>query len=341
VLLATIVLAVLLAVTVLASATMGPARIPLSASAAILVESVGVTLPWSDEVTETQRQIVRAIRLPRIIAAALVGAALALVGATMQALFRNPLADPGITGVSAGGALGAVLVLASGLASTHWLILPSAAFLGALVAALLVFAFALRSGRTQIATLLLGGIAISYLASAATSAIISFTYERDVLREILFWLLGGFENRSWQHVQLLLGPLSVGTLAILSQARVLNLLLLGEEDAQALGVSVRPTQALLLGAGALMAGAAVSVCGPIGFVGLVVPHLVRILVGPDHRALLPLAGLGGAVFLVAADTLARTLIEPLEIRVGIVTALVGSPVFLFLLARHRSRLRTL
>jgi iron complex transport system permease protein len=341
VLLAALTGAALLGVCIMVSATLGPARIPVQTSAGVLLEAVGLSTPWSLEATETQRQIVLAIRLPRILAAALVGAALALVGTVMQALFRNPMADPGIIGVSAGGGLGAVLAIATGLAAVHRLLLPGAAFAGALVAAVAVFLFSLRHGRSQMATLLLGGVAVTYLCSAGTSLVISSTYDRDVLREMLFWLLGGFDNRGWEHVQLVTPPIVLGAVLIILHARTLNLLLLGEEDAHSLGVAVARVRAVLLVTAALMTGVAVAISGLVGFVGLVVPHLVRLLVGPDHRALLPLAALGGAGFLLAADTLARTLIQPVELRVGVVTAIVGAPFFLFLLARQRSHLREL
>lgn len=339
--LATLAFGALLLASVFVSASLGPARIPLHVGAGVALEAVGLPTAWAREASPTQQQVVRAIRLPRILAAALVGATLALVGATMQALFRNPMADPGIVGVSAGGSLGAVLAIGSGAAALHWIVLPGAAFLGALVAASAVFLFSLRHGRSQTATLLLGGIAVTYLCSAATSAIISFTYDRDTLREMLFWLLGGFDNRAWEHVQVLAPVTLLGGALLLLNARNLNLLLLGEEDAQSLGLPVQRVRLLLLAASALMTGVAVAISGLVGFVGLVVPHVVRLIVGPDHRLLLPLSALGGAWFLLAADTAARTLIQPTELRVGIVTALVGSPFFLYLLARQRAALRSL
>jgi iron complex transport system permease protein len=335
----TLILTVALLSTAVAAAAVGAARIPPHISAGVLAQSAGLTTPWATEATENQQQIIRAIRLPRIIVAALVGAALALVGASMQALFRNPMADPGIVGVSAGGALGAVLAIGSGLAASHVLALPAAAFVGALVASVTVFTFSLRRGRSDLAALLLAGIAVTYLCSAGTSALISFTYDRDVLREILFWLLGGFDNRSWEHVGLVVLPVALGAGVILSHARALNLLALGEEEAQSLGLNVQRTRATLLVVGAFVTGVAVAVSGLVGFVGLLVPHVVRLMLGTsDHRLVLPLCALGGALFMLAADTLARTIIQPAELRVGIVTAFVGAPFFLYLLAHRRRRL---
>jgi iron complex transport system permease protein len=330
----------LLAVAMVVAATLGPARIAVHTSAGILLDLIGLPTPWGAESTETQRQIVLAIRLPRILTAVLVGAGLALVGTVMQALFRNPMADPGIIGVSAGGALGAVVAIGTGLAAVQPLVLPAAAFGGSLGAVVAVAGFALRRGRSQAATLLLAGIAVTYLCSAATTGLISLTYERDTLREIVFWLLGGFDNRGWQHVLLVAPPVAVGAAVLLAHGRALNLLMLGEEEAHSLGLAVPRTRGTLLVVGALMTGAAVAVSGLVGFVGLVVPHLVRLLVrSADHRLVLPLAALGGAIFLLAADTLARTVVQPTELRVGVVTALIGSPCFLWLLARTRRDVR--
>jgi len=336
----TLMLAAALGLLIVVSATLGAARIPLHVSAGVLLETLGISTAWSAEATETQQQIIRAIRLPRILTAALVGAALALVGMVMQSVFRNPMADPGIVGVSAGGALGALLVIASGVATAGILVLPGASFAGALVAAVAVFLFSLRRGRNQVATLLLAGIAVTYLCSAATTALISLTYNRETLREMVFWLLGGFDNRGWEHVALIVPPLIVGTLVFVAHARTLNLLALGEEEAHSLGVSVHRTRLVLLASASLVTGVAVAVSGLIGFVGLVVPHMVRLLLGgSDHRLLLPLVAFGGAVFLVAADTIARVALQPAELRVGVITALVGAPCFLWLLARRGREVR--
>ena len=331
-----VILAVALAASIVVAAALGAARIPAQVSAGVLLERLGIATPWAAEASASQQQIILAIRLPRILCAVLVGVALALVGASMQALFRNPMADPGIVGVSAGGAFGAVLAIATGVAASALLVLPAAAFVGALVASAAVFLFSLRRGRSDLAALLLAGIAITYLCSAATSALISFTYDRDTLREILFWLLGGFDNRSWEHVGLVALPVVLGALVIMRHARALNLLAMGEEDAQSLGVGVQRTRTTLLVVGALMTGAAVAVSGLVGFVGLLVPHMVRLMLGSsDYRLVLPLSALGGGLFLLAADTVARTIIQPAELRVGIVTAFVGAPFFLVQLARRR------
>lgn len=287
-------------------------------------------------VSEAQQVIVLLVRAPRVIVAALVGASLALAGAQMQGLFKNPLASPDIIGTSAGGALGAVLAFALGLSARSLFYLPVFAFVGAFVALFTVYFIATRRGRTPIATLLLAGIALGALIGAATSFLITSTSVRfEVAQEILFWLLGGLDNRTWAHVWIALPCVALGILVSLFYTRELDLLLAGEEIALSLGVEVERTKRILLTVTALLTGAAVAVSGVVGFVGLIVPHIVRQFLGPGHRTLLPASALTGAAFLVAADLLARTLIRPEEIRLGIITAVFGAPFFLYLLLRHR------
>lgn len=285
------------------------------------------------------RDIVRQVRIPRIVVAALVGGGLAAAGAAMQGFFRNPMADPGIIGVSAGGALGGVLALASGLYGWTLLSLPAMAFIGSLAAAVSVYGIARMLGRSSPSALLLTGMAISAFLGALVSLIITFTvYNQDVLREIVYWLSGGLEARSWRHVRMAGLPILAGVGLLIWHGRALNLLLLGDEEARALGVSVTSVRRQLLLATALVTGTAVSVSGIIGFVGLVIPHMLRLITGPDHRILVPASALGGAAFLVLADTVARVIVEPAEVRVGIITAFAGAPFFLWLLYRNRRRL---
>ncbi|HXG83418.1 MAG TPA: iron chelate uptake ABC transporter family permease subunit [Pyrinomonadaceae bacterium] len=287
-------------------------------------------------VSEAQQVIVWLVRTPRVIVAALVGAALALAGAQMQGLFKNPLASPDIIGTSAGGALGAVLAFAAGLAARSLFYLPVFAFVGSFLAVFTVYFIATRRGRTPIATLLLAGVALGSLVGAAISFVITSTSVRfEVAQEILFWLLGGLENRTWAHVWIALPCVIVGIIISIFYTRELDLLLAGEEIALSLGVEVEQTKRILLTVTALLTGAAVAVSGVVGFVGLIVPHIVRQFLGPRHRTLLPASALTGAAFLVGADLLARTLLRPEEIRLGIVTAAFGAPFFLYLLLRHR------
>lgn len=321
---------VILAVLVVLSASRGPAAIPYQTAAQVLLHRVG--FPTTDFNTAEQR-IVEQIRLPRIVVALLVGLTLGVAGAVLQGLFRNPLADPGVIGVSSGGALGAVAAIASGLAAAHRLALPASALAGALLAAFSVYAVAAGRGRSSPLTLVLAGVAVSAFASSITSTIISFTEERERNREILFWLLGGLDNRGWEHAALLVLPALAGTLICTAFSRDLNAMLLGDEGARSLGVSTSTTRVVLLATAAVMTGVAVAVSGIISFVGLMVPHLVRLIVGYDHRLVVPLSGLAGAALVVAADLVARSVIQPAELRVGIVTAALGAPFFLYLIYR--------
>ena len=323
------------AALVVTAAAVGPYSIPLSHTAAILLEPTGLRL--LPTIGDTERAIVESIRLARIALALTVGAALGVAGAVMQGLFRNPMADPGIIGVSAGGALGAVVAIAAGVATASPLALPAMAFAGAAGALALVFAVAAAGGRFSMAALLLAGVAVSTFIAAIISAIVLFTADLGAQREMIFWLAGGLDASRWQHVRLAAPPVLAGVAVAVLLARDLNLLMVGEEEARALGVRVGLTRTVLLLAASLVTGTAVAFSGTIAFVGLIVPHALRLVAGADHRVLVPLSALGGAVFLLAADTVARVAVAPAEVRVGIVTALVGAPFFLLLLIRHKAR----
>ena len=287
-------------------------------------------------VSDAENAVVWLIRTPRVITAALVGAALAIAGAQMQGLFQNPLASPDIVGTSSGGALGAVFALATGLATRSLFYIPVFSFVGALVALFVVYGVATQRGRTPIASLLLAGVALNSMIGAATTFIITMSWVRlEVAQEIIFWLLGGLDSRTWQHVWFA-GPLvALGILISLIYSRDLDLLLMGEDTASSLGVEVEHVKRVVLTNSALLTGAAVAISGVVGFVGLVVPHIVRLLIGPAHRQLIPASALTGAAFLILADLLARTLHRPEEIRLGIITAVFGAPFFLYLLMRRR------
>ncbi|WP_299270273.1 vitamin B12 ABC transporter permease BtuC [Halorientalis sp.] len=345
-------LSVVLAAAILVSATIGPVAIasdtvakatlnaiavpagvsvtaePASlfgASAPVPVLDVAYTYPVSLAVPTTAETIVRQVRLPRIVLAAVVGFSLAAAGAVMQGFFRNPMADPSIIGVSSGAAVGAVATIAFPLAVPFGL--QTAAFVGALLAAFGVYAIASEGGRTPVATLLLAGVAVQALLGAAVSYMLLQTGQS--LREAVYWLMGQLSGSSWAEVEVTL-PLSLLAFAVVYvYARDLNVLLLGETDAHTLGIEVERTKRILLAVASVITAAAVSVAGVIGFVGLIVPHAMRLLVGPDHRILLPTSALAGAAFLVAADTFARA--GPAEVPVGIVTAALGAPFFLYLL----------
>lgn len=285
------------------------------------------------------------IRLPRTLLAMLVGAGLAVAGAMLQGLFRNPLADPGLIGVSSGAALAAGLTIVLGevwlaphFGSRPLVVLPFGAFCGGLFTTLLLYMIATRRGRTSIATLLLAGVAIGALAGALSGFLAYLSDDRQ-LRDLTFWTLGSFSGASWAKLASAGPLLFLVVFAAPLLARGLDALTLGDAEAYHLGQPVQRIKSLAILLSALAVGASVAVAGMIGFVGIVVPHALRLLVGSSHRALLPLSALGGAALLLAADLVARLAVMPAELPIGIVTAAVGAPFFLWLLlGRHRSPL---
>jgi iron complex transport system permease protein len=318
----------------LLSASQGAVNIPpLPLLKVILAKLPILSIPqsWPD----SWEEIIWQLRLPRVLLAALVGASLAISGAIYQGLFRNPLADPYLIGVAAGAGLGATIVLTTNLpVYLHgFSLLPLAAFAGALGAVSLAYVIARRSGGLPLTTLILAGVAVASFASAITSLLI-IRSNPDV-RPLLGWLLGGFSGARWEQVYLLALYLTPVALLMLAHGRILNLFQLDEEQAKQLGVPVERTKLLLIGAASLATAAAVSVSGLIGFVGLIAPHTVRLLWGPDHRLLLPMCMLVGGGFLILADLVARTVASPGELPVGVVTAFCGAPFFLYLLRRRR------
>ena len=329
----------LLILAMVVSAANGPAQIPYGDVAKLIARGLG--FPAGLDLPANQLAIVNQVRLPRILVGMLVGAALATSGATIQGVFRNPLADPSIIGVTVGGSLGAVLAVSTGLVTTNLWLLPGFSFAGALGAATLVYVLSLSSGRPQPVTLLLAGVAINALLGALISGVLLFTNRFVEVQAMLSWLIGGLIGKGWAQLAAITAPVLVTIALMMVFAREINLLLLGDETAQGLGVNVPRTRFILLALACLATGAAVSIAGPIGFIGLVVPHILRLVVGPDYRLLLPASALGGAIFLVITDTIARLVLQPAELQVGIVTALLGAPFFLFLLYRNRKLIRTL
>jgi iron complex transport system permease protein len=289
----------------------------------------------ANSVTQADVVIVWLIRVPRVAVAGFVGMGLAVAGAVMQGFFRNPLAAPGITGAGPGAVLGAVTAVVTGWSVHSVVSLPVAAMAGALLALALVYGMATRGGVTPVGTLLLAGIAMGSLLSAVSSLLLTLNIVNwQVAQEIVFWMMGGLESRSWTHVWLCAPFVLLGLTAAMIQTRDLDLLQQGEETAASLGVDVEASKRMLTLIAALLTGASIAVAGMIGFVGLVVPHAARLIVGPSNRALLPASALGGAVFLILCDLLARTVHPPAEIRLGVVTSLVGGPVFLVMLLRR-------
>ncbi len=360
------VLAGVLTTVVVVSAGIGPVRIPpvevakIVLNAAVVPAGVevasagagplalpGIDLtyrsPFAFPVDDVHERIVVLVRLPRILLAALVGFALAAAGTVMQGFFRNPMADPSIIGVSSGAAVGAVAFIVFPAALSATLTVPVLggvdvglsygtgvslfAFVGALIAAFGVYAIATRHGRTPVATLLLAGVAVQTFLGAVISYL--QLQAGESLRRIVAWLMGHLSGAAWSEVAVTAVVVPPLFLLLLVYARDLNVLLLGEEEAHGLGINVERTKRVLLAASALITAAGVAFAGVIGFVGLIVPHILRLVVGPDHRVLLPTAAFSGGAFLVAADTVARA--GATELPVGIVTAAVGAPFFMYLL----------
>lgn len=324
------------------------------AVAALIAMSVGAVRVspaawWSmlvggEEHSVRQQAVMVVVRLPRVLLALLAGAALAVGGATMQALFRNPLADPSIIGVSSGaGLLAAIAITATAPLAAFlgaWagtIALPVMAFVGALVSALLVFGIAREGRRTNVAAMLLAGIGITAIAGALTG-LLTYTATDSQLRSITFWMLGSLGGADRTAVLIMLVAVPLPLIFLLRTYRQFNALALGEQQARYLGVDVESVKRRAIVATAIMVGASVALCGVIGFLGLVVPHVVRMLGGADNRYVLPASMLGGSLLLCLADTLARTMAAPAEIPIGVITALCGAPVFLYLLVRRRKSL---
>ncbi|MBN2058006.1 MAG: iron ABC transporter permease [Candidatus Saganbacteria bacterium] len=282
-----------------------------------------------------QSEIVWQIRLPRVILAGLIGLLLSLSGVILQGVLRNPLADPYILGISAGGAVGAALAISmgGGIVVLGMSSVPIAAFIFSLLAVFIVYKLAKVGGRTAPETLILAGVALSAFCSAILALIIIVSGN---LQTIYFWLLGSLAWASWGNVITVAPYALIGAGIVYFYSKELNALLLGEEMAATLGIDVEQVRLILIVVASVMTAAAVSVAGLIGFVGLIVPHWVRLLIGPNHRLLIPIASLSGMLLMILADTLARTMLAPLEIPIGIIMSLIGAPFFLYLLRRRRA-----
>lgn len=326
--------------TIVTALSIGPASTDLLRTIAILAAplreplgAIGIALP---EYGSGAEHLVWSLRLPRVLLAFIVGASLAAAGAVMQSVFRNPLAEPGITGVSSGAACAAVIMIVTGAAGSAPWMLPLVAFLGALAAVLFVQVVAgIRGGGG--ATLLLVGIALNALLGAVISATMANAPTSEDAQAAIFWLNGDLTAANWQDFGIAVLPIVLGSIALLALIPELNLFLLGEEQAASTGIRIGRTRHLLLGLAALVTAAGVSVSGVISFVGLVAPHLVRLVLGPDHRVLLPVSMGVGGVFLVLADLVARNLFEPVVLQTGTVTAFLGAPVLLLLIMRRKAR----
>ncbi len=311
--------------------------LPFLALASLLTGAISLSLADLWQTDSVAQQVLLELRLPRLLTTLLSGALLGMTGAAIQAMFRNPLADPSLIGVSAGAGLAAVAVIVlGGSVISRWepLLLPLAAFAGGLGSTWLVARLARSLNGVSVTTMLLVGIAINAIAAAGIS-LLKYLADALTLQQVVFWLLGGLQDHGWQAViSLLLVAVPVGA-GLLREGERLNLLLLGEQQARLLGLAVEQCQRRLIVFSALGVGVVVALGGMIGFVGLVVPHLVRLLCGPDNRSLLPLSALLGALFLTLADLCSRILLAPSELPIGVVTALIGGPFFLAMIVYRR------
>jgi iron complex transport system permease protein len=335
VLLISALLGILLILVILLSITMGSVKVKPLRSISILFQSL---LGLKSEGTETEKTIILSLRFPRALLAGLVGAGLSVSGAIFQALLRNPLADPYILGVSSGAAVGAIIAILMGL-STLSFGLPFASFIGAFLTILVVFYFGRQDGKIHPNTLLLAGVITSSFLSALIMFFISIS-QKEELRTIVFWLMGDFSFSNYRAIGMIFPYILFAFLLLYLHARQFNLILSGEESALQLGVDVERLKLISYLCASLITAASVSVCGLIGFVGLIVPHSVRLVFGPDHRLLIPSSALVGASFLIVSDTLGRTLLAPVELPVGVITATLGGPFFIYLL-RTRKVVKTL
>jgi iron complex transport system permease protein len=325
-------LAVLLVVAILAGVGIGAVRIAPEQTIAILLHHLG--LDTDIAFSQQQDAIVWAIRLPRVILALLVGSSLAVSGAVLQGMFRNPLADPGLIGVSSGAALGAVASVALGFSFLGVATLPVFAFVGGVITSITVYFIARHDGKTEIVTLVLTGIALNTVSGALTG-LLTYVASDQQLRAVVFWSLGSLGSATWTTVGASTPFIVVGLLMIPRWGGALDLFVLGEREARHLGVDTERVRLELIMITALMTGAAVAVAGVVGFVGLIVPHLLRLLAGPSHRVLLPACALGGASLVLLADLAARTIASPAELPLGVITALLGGPFLLLLMLRTR------
>ncbi|MGG0815336.1 FecCD family ABC transporter permease [Paenibacillus alvei] len=326
----------LLLLSVVGCLAVGSVRMPMGEIAQILLHHIPgmdqvIPVTWDD----ASAQIMIKVRFPRVLLALLVGAALGVAGTAFQGVLRNPLADPYTLGVSSGASVGAALLIYFGLQYAlfgEWTI-PVVAFATGVATLMVVIKLASEQGKIPIETLILSGVVMQAFLGSIVSFLVAMT--NQTINEILFWVMGSLAMRGWSYTFVLAPYLAVGIVILIAYARPLNLLALGERQASHLGLHVERTKWVVLLTATMITAAAVSVSGVIGFVGLVVPHLLRLIVGPDYRYLIPLSAIGGAIYVMWADTIARTAFAPTEIPLGVVTAFLGAPFFAYLLMRNK------
>jgi len=325
-------LAIALAVVFISAVAIGAVRISSGAIIKILLHSAGILV--RNMPAEKYTAIVMFIRMPRVVAAMLVGASLATAGAATQGLFRNPMASPDILGISAGGSLGAVIAIHTGLMLLNVNLFPLATIAGSLIASFSIYAIASYRGVTSLLFVVIAGMAISSFLNGLISAVLLFSKEYEI-SQFIFWTMGGLDGRRWDQILLILPFLLPALGGLFFFSRELNILMLGEENALSTGINVELVKKSVLSLAGIVTGLSVAISGTIGFVGLLIPHFFRLLFGSDYRKLMPLSALGGAVFLVLCDLLGRSIIPPFEIRVGIITSVIGAPYLIFLIIRYQ------
>jgi iron complex transport system permease protein len=332
-----IVYFIVLLIVIIFASTIGVADIGFIDSLKIISSKIPFVKDLFDlsNIKETSKTIVLDIRLPRIILSVLIGVALSTSGVVFQAIFKNPMADPYILGISSGAAFGATIVIIFGLGFSFLGLsaISIGAFIGAILTTTLVYSIASMNSKAPVVTLLLSGIAISFFLSALINLIM--TLNHDQVEKIVFWTMGSVSAASWDSVMITILPVTFGVLFFLIFSKDLNVILMGEETAQNLGINVEILKKILLLIASIVSASVVAVSGIIGFVGLIVPHAVRIVVGPDHRRLFPFTIITGALFMIVADTISRVVIEPTELPIGVITSLIGAPYFIFLLVRNK------
>lgn len=330
----------LLLFSIVVSLSLGSAQLPLAQVWRILWHQLPIIGDWvTVDWPVSSEQIIAKVRLPRVLLAILVGACLSLAGAGFQGVLRNPLADPYTLGVASGSAVGAAFIILFGLQVTllgKWTI-PLVAFVTGIISLLIVLRLARINGKFLLETLILSGVVVQAFLGSLVSFMVSLSDQ--VINEIVYWLMGSLSMRGWGYTGILVPYLAIGLVVLLSYGRTLNLFALGERQAEHLGVHVARTRLIVLIVSTLITAAAVSVAGTIGFVGLVVPHLVRLMVGPDYRLLLPITAIFGGIYVLWADTLARMLLSPTEIPLGVITAFLGAPFFAYLLRKNKRMMR--
>jgi iron complex transport system permease protein len=326
------------ALMAIAATSMGSANItPYNVLTAILKSIPFIGKYIEGNVSSTHFLIIFMVRMPRIVMASLVGMGLSVVGASFQSLFKNPMADPYVLGISSGAALGAALAIVIKLptAAASLSVITIFAFIGAVATTILVYLIAQVRGKVTTINLILAGSAVSFLMSAMISIIMVFNQEQ--VNKIVFWMMGSFNASSWKNIFIVAPVVLIGTLIIYFFYRDFNLMLTGEDNAKSLGVETEKLKKLIIIISAMIMAVSVSFSGIIGFVGFLVPHMIRIVFGPNNKALIPFSALGGAIFLLLSDTIARTIASPAELPVGAVTALIGSPYFIYLLIKMKKR----